>query len=137
MSVGTWSARNSSREVEVLRHRLADLVEQPPEVLGARSDPLVQLVHRRFLHELRGGPAHLALLGEHFGRDRVPPDMRRGDDELADLVRVLHGGEERDPAAERVADDVRLVEPEVVDERRDVVGHELMSIGRSMSAVRP
>ena len=33
-------------------------------------------------------------------------------------------GEERDAAAERVADDVRLLEPEVVDERRDVVGHE-------------
>ena len=32
--------------------------------------------------------------------------------------------EERDAAAERVADEVRLVEPEVVDERRDVVGHE-------------
>ena len=33
-------------------------------------------------------------------------------------------GEERHPAAERVADDVGLLEPEVVDERRDVVGHE-------------
>ena len=31
---------------------------------------------------------------------------------------------ERHAAAERVADDVRPVEPEVVDERRDVVGHE-------------
>ena len=31
---------------------------------------------------------------------------------------------ERHPAAERVAHDVRLVEPEVVDEGGDVVGHE-------------
>ena len=31
---------------------------------------------------------------------------------------------ERHAAAERVADDVRLVEPEVVDQRRDVVGHQ-------------
>ena len=32
--------------------------------------------------------------------------------------------EQRHAAAERVADDVRLLEPEVVDEGRDVVGHE-------------
>ena len=32
---------------------------------------------------------------------------------------------QRDAAAERVADDVRPVEPEVVDQRGDVVGHEL------------
>ena len=35
------------------------------------------------------------------------------------------GGEERDAATERVAHDVGLLEPEVVDERGDVVGHEL------------
>ena len=31
---------------------------------------------------------------------------------------------QRHPATERVADDVRLVQPEVVDERGDVVGHQ-------------
>ena len=50
--------------------------------------------------------------------------LRRRHDELADLVRILHRGEQRDAAAERVADDVRLLQPEVVDEGRDVVGHE-------------
>ena len=47
-----------------------------------------------------------------------------GHDELADLVRVLRGSHEGHPAAEGEADDVRLVEAEVVDERRDVIGHE-------------
>jgi hypothetical protein len=88
------------------------------------GDTLVQLVHRRFLHELDRGRADLALLGEHLGRDRVASDVGRGHDELADLVGVLDRREERDPAAERITDEVRLVEPEVVDERGDVVGHE-------------
>ena len=34
------------------------------------------------------------------------------------------GGLERDAAAERVAHDVGLLEPQVPDQRRDVVGHE-------------
>ncbi len=51
-------------------------------------------------------------------------DVRRCADELADLLRILHGSEQRHAAAERVADDVWLVEPEVVDEGRDVVGHQ-------------
>ena len=37
---------------------------------------------------------------------------------------MLRRGEERYPSAERVADEVRLLEPEVVDQGRDVVGHE-------------
>ena len=44
--------------------------------------------------------------------------------------------EERDAATERVADDVRLVEPEVVDERRDVVGHE-PDVDRAIDVGRP
>ena len=40
------------------------------------------------------------------------------------MAGCLDGRPERDPAAERVADDVGLVEPEVIDERRDVVRHE-------------
>ena len=43
---------------------------------------------------------------------------------LPTLSGYFDRGEERHPAAERVADDVRLLEPEVVDERGDVVGHE-------------
>ena len=50
--------------------------------------------------------------------------MSRCHHQLADLLRLLPRGEERDPAAERVADDIRLLQPEVVDEGRDVVGHE-------------
>src|SRR2546429_128230 len=57
--------------VEILRHRFADLPQQPREVLRVWRDPLVQLVHRRFLHELSGVRAYLALLGPHLGIDRV------------------------------------------------------------------
>src|SRR5207253_11293589 len=54
------------REIEILRHRLADLPKQAAEILWARRDPLVELIHRRILHELRGlGPEH-ALLRKHF-----------------------------------------------------------------------
>ena len=68
---------------------------------------------------------HLGLLREHLGRNGVTPDVSRGADELADLLRILHRSEERNAAAERIADDVRLLQPEVVDERRDVVCHQL------------
>ena len=67
---------------------------------------------------------HLGLLGEHLGRDRVPPDVCRCANEFADLLRILHRSEQRHAAAERVADDIRLLEPEVVDQGSDVVGHE-------------
>ena len=50
--------------------------------------------------------------------------MRRRHHELADFLRVPRRGEERDPAAERVAHEVRLLQPQVVDEGRGVVGHE-------------
>ena len=43
---------------------------------------------------------------------------------LPNLLRVLHRGEQCNAAAEGVADDVWLLEPEVVDEGHDVVGHE-------------
>ena len=111
-------------EVEVERHRRADLVEQPTEVLRARRDALVQLVHRRVHHELRRVRAHLALLSEHLGVDRAPPDVRRDHHEPPDDLRVLHRRVERDAAAERVAHDVGLLEPEVADQGGDVVGHE-------------
>jgi len=111
-------------EVEVLRQRLADLVQQPREVRGTWRDPLVQLVHRRVLHERGGGRAHLALLRAQLRIDRVRPDVRRGHDEPAGLGRVLRRCVERHPSAERVAHEVRPVQPEVVDECGDVVGHE-------------
>ena len=38
---------------------------------------------------------------------------------------MANGGVERDAAAQRVAHEVRLLEPEVLDEGRDVVGHQL------------
>ena len=46
------------------------------DAFGARRDLLVELVHRRVLHEFGGSRVHLRLLGEHFGRDRVAPNMR-------------------------------------------------------------
>ena len=124
MSVGTWRPRTSSVKSKSFAIDSPILSSSRGKSSGRGATRVVQLAHRRFLHELGGRRAHLALLGQHLGRDRVAPDVGRGHDELADLVGVLDGGEERDPAAERVADDVRLVEPEVVDERRDVVGHE-------------
>ena len=68
---------------------------------------------------------HLGLLGEHLRRNGVTADVSRGADELAHLLRILHRSEQRNAAAERIADDVGLLQPEVVDERRDVVGHQL------------
>ena len=62
-------------EVVVLRHRFSDLRQQPREVLRARRDPLVQLVHRRVFHEFGGGRAYLALLRAHLRIDRVGPDV--------------------------------------------------------------
>ena len=44
--------------------------------------------------------------------------------------------EERDAATERVADDVRLLEPEVRDQGTDVVGHEL-DVDRPVDVGRP
>jgi hypothetical protein len=110
--------------VEVHRHRGTDLVEQPGEVLRPGREPLVQLVHRGVLHELGGGRADLSLLPEHLRVDRAAADVGRGADEPADLLRVPDRQLHRDPATERVADDVRPVEAEVVDERGDVIGHE-------------
>ena len=43
---------------------------------------------------------------------------------LPDLVRVLHCRVERHPTTERVADNVRLVETQVVDECADVISHQ-------------
>ena len=50
--------------------------------------------------------------------------MRRGDHQLAHELRVFDRGHERHAATQRVADNVRPVEPEVADQRGDVVGHE-------------
>ena len=62
-----------------------------------------------------------ARISAGIASDRMWADVH---DQLADLLRVFRRGEERDAAAERVADEVGLLEPEVVDEGRDVVGHE-------------
>ncbi len=55
----------------------------------------------------------------------------RSHDELAHLVRVLRCGEQGDPAAQRIADEIRLVEPQVVDERRSA------SAGRIGQSISP
>jgi hypothetical protein len=68
--------------------------------------------------------AHLGLLDAHLRIDRVGADVGRGRHQPADLGRVLGRGVERHPAAEGVAHQVRGVQPEVVDERGDVIGHE-------------
>ena len=110
-------------EVEVLGHRRAHLLQQPREVLGPRREPHVRLVHRRALQVVRRCGADLALLGEHVRVDRAAPDVGRDDDQLPDELGVVDRRLERDAAAERVADEVGLVEPEVVDEGGDVVAH--------------
>jgi hypothetical protein len=43
---------------------------------------------------------------------------------------------ERHPTAERVAHEVRLVQPEVFDERHDVIGHE-SDVDRPVDVGRP
>ena len=111
--------------VVVLLHHLADLVEQLSEVLGARRDLHVELVHRRVLHELGRRGVHHDLLRAKGRVDVVRGEVQRSRDELADLVGVLRRGLHRDAAAKRVADDVGLIELKMVDERRDIVGHEL------------
>ena len=85
---------------------------------------MVELAHRCVLHELERCRAHLALLRADVRIQRVRPEIHRGHDKLADLVGTFHRGEERDSGAERIADDVRLLQPEVIDERPDVVSHE-------------
>ena len=117
-------AANVLGVVIVLGHGLADLVQQPWEVLRVRRDSLIELPHRRVLQEFGGGRVHLSLLGEHLGRNRVAPGVCRGHDEPTDLVRVFHCREECDSAAEGVTDNVGLVQLQMVDERGDVVGHE-------------
>ncbi|HET6918042.1 MAG TPA: hypothetical protein VFI46_01110 [Jiangellaceae bacterium] len=94
------------------------------EIFGPRRDPLVELVHRRIRHELGGGRAHLALLRAHLRINPVRPDVRRHHDQSVDLGWVLRRCVQRHPTAERVTHQVRLVEPEVGGERRDVIGHQ-------------
>jgi hypothetical protein len=83
VGVGAGEQRRDSEaadllaEVEVLRHRGRDLVEQPPEALGPRRDAPVEVVHRRVAHEVHRGRAHLALLGEHVRVDRAAADVGR------------------------------------------------------------
>ena len=90
---------------------------------GRGASAHVRLVHRRALEVVRGRGVHLALLVEHVRVDRAALDVGRHDDELPDELRVVDRGLERDPAAERVADEVDLLEPEVLDEGGDVVAH--------------
>jgi len=82
------------------------------------------------------GPAYLALLGEHVRVDRVAPNVGRGGDQAADQGRVLDRGQQSHPAAERVAHDVGLVQPEMVDERGNVIGHE-PDVDRPVDVGRP
>ncbi len=85
---------------------------------------MVQLIHGGVFHELSRGPGHLELLSEHLRRDRVAFDIRRDQDQPADLVRVPHCELQRHAAPQRVAHNVGLGELEVVDERGDVIRHE-------------
>jgi hypothetical protein len=64
------------------------------------------------------------LLLQDLGIDRLSPDIRRGDHEPPHPRRVPGRGVQRHAATERVADDVRPVDAEVVDQRGDVVGHQ-------------
>ena len=125
MSVWHLETADLVGEVEVFRHRGADLVQQLRKVLRTWCDPLVELVHRRVFHELGGGRAHLALLRSHLRIDRVGPDVRRDCYKAANLGRVLGGRMKRHTTAERIADQVGLLEAQLVDEGRDVVGHQL------------
>src|SRR5207249_2422265 len=68
--------------------------------------------------------------------DRVSPDRRRNEDDLSSELRKPKGYEERDAAAQRVARHIGPVELQILDERRDVLGHQLgadrsINVGRS------
>ena len=82
MSVGTCRPRTSS-----LKSKSLPSTRPPcpaaPEVFGTRRDPVVELVHRRVLHEGNRRCVHLGLLSEHLGG--IAPDVSRGADELAHL----------------------------------------------------
>ena len=67
----------------------------------------------------------LPALGEHLGVDGAPTDVRRDGDEPSDDLGMANRRLESHAAAKRVAHDVGLVEPEMPDECRDVVGHQL------------
>jgi hypothetical protein len=127
---------NERALVEILAHRRPDLAKQATEVLRTGCGPLVDLEHRRLLHERRRFGSDLGLLREHLRVDGIPADVGRDDDESVHEIRMasrdLHG----DAAAERIADDVRLLEPEMADEGRDVVGHQL-GADRAVDVGRP
>ena len=55
----------------------------------------------------------------------IAPEADRDEDQAAYALRVLDRGAQRNQAAERVAHHVGPGEAEVLDERRDVVGHGL------------
>jgi hypothetical protein len=107
-----------------------------PNSSGRGADALVELVHRRVLHEFHRRSADLTLLDEHFRVDRVPPHVRRHDDQSTDALRELDGRPERGGATERIAQKVRSIEVEVLDQAGDVIGHE-PRVDRSVDVGRP
>ena len=93
-------------------------------VLDARRKCAVELIHRRSLHHLRHVGADVTLLREDVGIEPISAERRRHDDESINDLGVANGRQKCNAAAERVAHDVHAAQTEVLDERRDVVGHE-------------
>jgi hypothetical protein len=122
---GRFELRNLIREVEIFLHQVAELAEEARKVLWSGCDAGVKLIHRRLLHHLGRLRPDLRLLGEDVRVERIAFEVGRDNDELADEIRVSQGCEEGDPPAQRVAHEVGPVELQVLDQRRDVAGHQL------------
>ena len=97
--------------------------DQHGPVLRPRRNLRVVRVQRRLLHRLGGRLGQPVERGDHLGVVPVAPDGDRDQHEPANQSRVLDRGPQRHLAAQRVAEQVDRVEPEVRGHLRDVVGH--------------
>jgi len=114
---------SSSGQANAVVSSCLSFLDQLREVVGVRRRPQVRRLDRRPGEQLG------CDRGEHLERHRVHAvaGVRgRGDDELAHHRRLADRQLQGDPAAHAVADDVRVVDPEVLEHRGGVVRHLLV-----------
>jgi hypothetical protein len=101
------------------------LADERREVLGARRDSRVELADRRLPDHVGRPGAHRVHGGDRVGVVAVAPERDRDEHQPAHPVRMLDRRAQSDHPAQRVAHDVGLLEAEVLDQCRHVVGHRL------------
>ncbi len=106
---------------------LSHLVAQHGEMLRVRRDRDIGLVHRRLDHERRRRSAHLLHSRDRVGVPGGPLVGRRDDYELPDDGGALDRGAKGDRTAHRVAHDVSSFKPQVLDQGRDILSHQLQA----------